>query len=179
MLKYVAAFALVAMPLAALAPNQQSDDFNDGVQQYNLKLGLGWAQDNQAPYRVQALMGSFDFMATDRLSIRGNSALPLSTATGDMKFYPFMLGGALHLLPRYWLDLYVGADAGFVYISSPSANLAPSWSTQVTPLVGVTLYYWGVFYLEGEAGYNVMQYANSAPIDMSAPTFRVRMGFYL
>lgn len=177
MLRYLIAVMALICPLAAVAPNQQSADFNDGVQENNLKLGLGWSQENSSVYRAHALMGQFEFMLSDRFSVRGNAALPLSTAVSEMKYYPFMLGGAVHLLPRYWLDFYVGADAGFVHIAT--ASLPATWSTRVTPVVGVTLYYWGVFFLEGEAAYNILQYAKDTAIDMSAPSYRVRMGFYL
>jgi hypothetical protein len=88
-----------------------------------------------------------------------------------------VLGGAFHVLPRSWIDVYIGADAGFVHIAT--ATLPASWSTRVTPVIGVTLYYWGAFFVEAEAGYNVLQYAKEVAIDMSAPTYRVRLGFYL
>lgn len=168
---------LLSVSLPAVAPNQQGIFSNDGAQQNNLKLGLGWSQENQSVARVQLLQGAFDFFVTDRLSVRGNAAIPISTTVTDMKYYPLMMGGALHLFPRFWFDFYLGADAGFVHIASP--NLPASWSTRVTPVVGITLYYWGVFFLEGEAGYNILQYAKDTAIDFSAPTFRVRMGFYL
>jgi hypothetical protein len=64
-----------------------------------------------------------------------------------------------------------------VHIGAP--NLAASWSTRVTPVAGISLYYWGAFFLDAEAGYNILQYANQSAIDLSAPTYRVRMGFYL
>lgn len=163
--------------LSAVAPNQAGSDSNDGIQENNLKLGLGWSQENSSAYRAHAIMGQFEFMLSDRFSVRGNAALPLSTAITDMKYYPFMMGGAVHLFPRFWFDLYLGADAGFVHIAS--ATLPASWSTRVTPVIGATLYYWGVFFLEAEAGYNILQYAKDTAIDMSAPTYRVRMGFYL
>lgn len=163
--------------LAAVAPNQQGVFSNDGVQAYNLKLGIGWSQENQSAQRAHLVQGAFEFMLSDRFGVRGNAGIPLSTAVSDMKYYPFMMGGAFHLFPRFWLDLYVGADAGFVHIGAP--QLPASWSTRVTPVVGITLYYWGVFYLEGEAGYSVLQYAKDTAIDLSAPTFRIRMGFYL
>ncbi|MBN8220518.1 MAG: hypothetical protein J0L53_06315 [Spirochaetes bacterium] len=167
----------LSLPLAAVAPNQQGMNANDGFQANNLKLGLGWSQENQSAARAQLLQGSFEFFLSDRFGIRGNAGIPLSTAVSDMKYYPFMMGGAFHLFPRFWFDLYLGADAGFVHIAAP--NLPASWSTRVTPVVGVTLYYWGVFFLEGEAGYSVLQYAKDSALDLSAPTFRVRMGFYL
>lgn len=162
---------------AIAAPNQMGTDTSDGVQAYNLKLGLGWAQENQSAYRAHMLQGSFEFMATDRLGLRGNTGIPLSTEIRDMKFYPLSMGMALHILPRYWFDVFVGADAGFVHIGAP--GLPASWSTRITPVIGFTIYYWGVFFLEGEAGYSILQYAKDAAIDMSSPTFRVRMGFYL
>lgn len=167
----------VATHLAAVAPNQMSSEFNDGIQQNNLKLSLGWSQENQSLYRTHMVQGQFEFFATDRLSIRGNSGIPLSVAISETKYFPFMMGGAFHLFPRNWIDFYLGADAGFVHIAT--AVLPATWSTRVTPVVGVTLYYWGVFFLEGEAGYNILQYAKDTAIDMSAPTYRVRMGFYL
>lgn len=166
-----------AFPLAAIAPNQASSESNDGIQENSLKLGLGWSMENQSAYRVHILQGQFEFMLSDRFSVRGNAALLLSTAVTDMKYYPFMMGGAIHLLPRYWLDVYLGADAGFVHIAT--ATLPATWSTRVTPVIGATLYYWGAFFLEAEAGYNILQYAKDTAIDMSAPTYRVRMGFYL
>lgn len=176
-LRLLCCFFLGSCALSAVAPNQQGADFNDGIQENNLKLGLGWSMENQSAYRAQAIMGQFEFMLSDRFSVRGNAALPLSTAVTDMKYYPFMMGGAVHLFPRFWFDLYLGADAGFVHIASPT--LPASWSTRVTPVVGATLYYWGVFFLEAEAGYNILQYAKDTAIDMSAPTYRVRLGFYL
>jgi len=166
-----------ASAIFAAAPNQQGYDFNDGVQAMNLKLGLGWSQENASPYRAHLLQGSFEFMASDRLGIRGNAGLPLSAEANEMKYYPFMMGGAIHLFPRFWFDLYLGADAGFVHIAT--ATLPATWSTRVTPVVGASLYYWGVFFLEAEAAYNILQYANTTAIDMSAMSYRVRMGFYL
>lgn len=172
-------FAILAavQGLAAVAPNQLGNDLNDGVQQYNLKLGLGWAQENQSNYRAHLLQGSFEFLATDRIGIRGNAGVPLSTTPTDLKYYPLTMGMALHLLPRYWVDVYLGADAGFVHIGANS--LPASWTARVTPVLGVTLYYWGAFFAEGEVGYSVQQYARDAAIDFSAPTFRARLGFYL
>jgi|JI10StandDraft_1071094.scaffolds.fasta_scaffold290511_3 hypothetical protein len=163
--------------IAALAPNQMGSDFNDGIQANNLKLGLGWSQENHESTRAHLVQGAFEFMLTDRFSVRGNAGLPVSTAVTDFKYYPFMMGGALHLFPRNWFDIYLGADAGFVHIGAP--NLAASWSTRVTPVAGISLYYWGAFFLDAEAGYNILQYANQSAIDLSAPTYRVRMGFYL
>lgn len=172
------AIALVLLnSISAIAPNQQGIDYNDGVQQNNLKLSLGWSQENHDRYRVHLLQGQFEFFMSDRLSVRGNAGLPLSAASPETKYYPFMLGGAFHLLPRSWLDLYFGADAGFVHIAT--ASLPATWSTRVTPVVGASLYYWGAFFLEAEAGYNILQYARDVAIDMSAPTYRVRLGFYL
>jgi hypothetical protein len=168
---------LVTGFLPALAPNQVDTLSNDGIQQYNLKMGLGWSQENHTQARVHLLQGSFEFMMNDRFSMRGNSGIPLSSAMSEMKYYPFMLGGAFHFFPRSWFDFYLGADAGFVHIGS--ASLAASWSTRVTPVAGVTLYFWGAFYIEGEAGYNILQYAKDIPLDLSAPTFRIRTGFYL
>lgn len=174
---YLAAILLACTPLAAVAPNQMGSDFNDGIQQNNLKLGLGWSQENQDNLRVHLLQGQFEFFMTDRLSLRGNAGVPVSSAVSEMKYYPFMLGGALHLFPRSWFDFYIGADAGFVHIGT--GVLPASWSTRVTPVTGVSLYFWGAFFVEGEAGYNVLQYAKDVAIDMSAMTYRVRMGFYL
>jgi hypothetical protein len=178
-------FSLLIVGLACLtsaaiaAPNQMGTDTNDGVQAYNLKLGLGWAQENQSAYRAHMIQGSFEFMATDRLGLRGNSGIPISTEVKDMKFYPLSMGMAIHILPRHWFDVFVGADAGFVHIGAVNPNLPASWSTRITPVVGVTVYFWGVFYLEGEAGYSILQYAKDTAVDMSSPTFRVRMGFYI
>jgi len=178
MVKFLRVFLLlVAYPLSALAPNQVDTLSNDGIQQYNLKMGLGWSQENHTSTRVHLLQGSFEFMMNDRFSVRGNSGIPLSSTMSEMKYYPFMLGGAFHIFPRSWFDLYLGADAGFVHIGS--ASLAASWSTRVTPVVGMTLYFWGAFYIEGEAGYNILQYAKDIPLDLSAPTYRIRTGFYL
>lgn len=170
-------FLLAVAELTALAPNQMGIESNDGIQVNNLKLGLGWSQENHDVARAHLMQGSFEFMLTDRFSVRGNTGIPLSTAITDFKYYPLMMGGALHLFPRSWFDFYLGADAGFVHIASPT--LPASWSTRVTPVVGVTIYYMGVFFIEGEAGYNILQYANQSAIDLSAPTYRVRMGFYL
>jgi hypothetical protein len=169
--------ALLTGAVHAVAPNQMGNDSNDGFQQHNLKLGMGWAMENHTEYRANLLQGAFEYFATDHLAIRGNAGIGLSTAVKNMDYYPFMLGGAIHLFPRYWVDVYLGADAGFVYISAPS--LPSTWSTRVTPVAGVTLYFWGAFYLEGEAGYSVLQYARDVAVDMSAPTFRIRTGFYL
>jgi hypothetical protein len=55
--------------------------------------------------------------------------------------------------------------------------LPASWSTRITPVVGITIYYWGVFFLEAEAGYSILQYAKDAAIDMSSPTYRVLVDF--
>jgi hypothetical protein len=167
----------VASHVTAIAPNQLGNDFNDGIQQGNLKLGLGWSQENHDNLRVHLLMGQFEFFMSDRLSVRGNAGVPLTTAVAETKYYPFVLGGAFHVLPRSWIDVYIGADAGFVHIAT--ATLPASWSTRVTPVIGVTLYYWGAFFVEAEARYNVLQYAKEVAIDMSAPTYRVRLGFYL
>ena len=110
----------LSLPLAAVAPNQQGMNANDGFQANNLKLGLGWSQENQSAARAQLLQGSFEFFLSDRFGIRGNAGIPLSTAVSDMKYYPFMMGGAFHLFPRFWFDLYLGADAGFVHIAAPN-----------------------------------------------------------
>jgi len=169
--------SVLSRVLSAVAPNQQGVDFNDGVQAMNLKLGIGWAQENQSPYRAHLVQGNFEFMATDRLGIRGNSGIPVSTTPTDLKFYPLMMGMAIHILPRSWFDVYLGADAGFVHIAA--TGLAANWSPRVVPVVGVTLYFWGAFYVEGEAGYSILQYARDTGVDFSAPTFRVRTGFYL
>ncbi|HMV36813.1 MAG TPA: hypothetical protein PKD60_13025 [Turneriella sp.] len=168
---------LLVSHVSAIAPNQLGNDFNDGIQQSNLKLGIGWSQENHDSLRAHLLQGQFEFFMSDRLSLRGNAGVPLSTAVSETKYYPFMLGGAFHVLPRYWIDFYFGADAGFVHIAT--ATLPATWSTRVTPVVGATVYFWGAFFLEAEAGYNILQYAKDVAIDMSAPTYRVRTGFYL
>lgn len=173
----VAVLLLLVSHASAIAPNQLGDDFNDGIQQSNLKLGIGWSQENHENLRAHLLQGQFEFFMSDRLSLRGNAGVPLSTAVAETKYYPFMLGGAFHVLPRSPLDFYIGADAGFVHIAT--ATLPASWSTRVTPIVGVTFYYWGAFFLEAEAGYNVLQYAKDVALDLSAPTYRARLGFYL
>ncbi|HRP69107.1 MAG TPA: hypothetical protein PLY93_06215 [Turneriella sp.] len=123
------------------------------------------------------LQGTFEFMMGDRFGLRGTAGIPLSKNISSMEYYPMTLGGAFHLFPRFWFDLYMGAESGFVHFSTNT--LSASWSTRITPFVGTTLYYWGVFFLEGEAGYSVWQYAKSAALDLSAPTYRVRLGFYL
>ncbi len=169
--------AFTSAQIMALAPNQLGIESNDGIQANNLKLALGWSQENHEAARAHLVQGAFEFLLTDRFSVRGNAGIPLSTAVTEFKYYPFMMGGALHLFPRNWFDLYLGADAGFVHIASPV--LPASWSTRVTPVVGITIYYMGVFFIEGEAGYNILQYANQSAIDLSAPTYRARMGFYL
>jgi hypothetical protein len=94
-----------------------------------------------------------------------------------MGFYPFMTGGLLHLFPRFWFDIYAGAEGGFVYIAAP--NLPATWSVRAAPVLGMTLYFLGAFYLEVEAGYSILHYAGNAPIDLSAPVFRARTGIYL
>ena len=43
---------LSAATLSAVAPNQAGSDSNDGIQENNLKLGLGWSQENSSAYRA-------------------------------------------------------------------------------------------------------------------------------
>lgn len=171
------ALVFCASSVMPVAPNQMGMTFNDGVQKNNLKLSLGVSSENHPALRTYLAQGQFEFFATDRFSVRGNSGIPISSTVSGMKYYPLLLGGAFHFFPRFWFDLYVGADAGFVHIATPT--LAASWSTRITPVVGATLYYWGIFFIEGEAGYSVLKYAEQAALDLSAPTYRVRVGFYL
>ncbi|MCS6971953.1 MAG: hypothetical protein NZL89_02925 [Leptospiraceae bacterium] len=163
--------------ILAVAPNQMAADFNDGIQKGNLKLALGWSQENHEPYRAQLLQGQFEFFATDYFGVRGNAALPLSLAAPGMQYYPLTLGMALHFLPRHAVDFFAGADAGFVYFGT--SQLRANWSTRITAIAGMSLYFWGAFFLEAEAGYSVLQYARDTAADLSAPTYRVRIGFYL
>lgn len=177
MRRFLAIATLLLSQLHAVAPNQMGLESNDGVMAGNVKLGMGWSMENHTAYRTHLLQGTLEFFPVDRISVRGSTGLPLSTALNDMKFFPFMMGGLIHLFPRYWFDIHIGAEAGFVHIGS--AQLPANWSTRVTPVVGMTLYFWGAFYLEGEAGYSVLQYAKDTAVDLSAPVFRVRMGLYL
>ncbi|MCS6985473.1 MAG: hypothetical protein NZM25_10170 [Leptospiraceae bacterium] len=122
-------------------------DFNDGIQKGNLKLALGWSQENHEPYRAQLLQGQFEFFATDYFGVRGNAALPLSLAAPGMQYYPLTLGMALHFLPRHAVDFFAGADAGFVYFGT--SQLRANWSTRITAIAGMSLYFWGAFFFGG------------------------------
>ncbi|MBV6493016.1 MAG: hypothetical protein LDLANPLL_01023 [Turneriella sp.] len=162
--------------LAAIASNQQGTNANDGIQESNLKLGLAWYRENPPKYETHLLQGTFEFMLKDRIGVRGSAGVPLSKVITNMEYYPFSLGAAFHLFPRFWFDIYLGAESGFVYLKS--STLSQNWSPKITAFTGITLYYWGIFFVEGEVGYSVIQYAKDIPLDLSAPTYRIRMGFY-
>lgn len=165
------------LPAFGLAPNQLGLESNDGVMHNNVKVGLGWTMENHEPYRVHMLQGTLQYFLIDRISIRGSAGLPMATAIDGMGFYPFMTGGLLHLFPRFWFDIYAGAEGGFVHITAP--NLPATWSVRGAPVAGMTLYFLGAFYIEVEAGYSILHYAQGSTIDLSAPVFRARTGIYL
>lgn len=173
----LAFFVTAVLPAAGLAPNQLGLESNDGVMSSNVKVGLGWSMENNAPYRVHLLHGTLEYFLIDRISIRGSAGLPLATAVDSMGFYPFMAGGLLHLLPRFWFDIYAGVEGGFVRIAAPS--LAATWSIRAAPVVGMTLYFLGAFFIEAEAGYSLLYYSRDTTINLSAPEFRARTGIYL
>ena len=161
----------------ALAPNQLGLESNDGVMESNVKVGIGWSMENHAPYRAHLLQGTLEYFLINRISVRGSAGLPLLTAVDGMAFYPFMTGGLLHLFPRFWFDLYAGVEGGFVRIAAPS--LPGTWSIRAAPVVGMTLYFLGAFYIEAEAGYSIQHYARDTTMDLSSPVFRARTGIYL
>lgn len=166
-----------SLPAFGLAPNQLGLESNDGVMESNVKVGLGWSMENPAAYRAHLFHGTLEYFLIDRISVRGTAGLPLATTVEGMGFYPFMAGGLIHFIPRFWFDIYAGVEGGFVHITAPS--LPATWSIRAAPVVGMTLYFLGAFFIEAEAGYSLLHYARDTAIDLSAPVFRARTGIYL
>jgi len=156
--------------------DQTSAEINDGMKAFNTKVSFGGAAQNPSAYSATLFTGGIEFMATDFFGIRGMAGIPISTAISDLKYWSLSGGFAAHFLPRTWFDPFIAADISLVHLNVPA--YAPHWTTALTPAVGFTLYYFGMLFLEAEAGYTFLQYAGGTSVDLSAFTYRIRGGLY-
>jgi hypothetical protein len=156
--------------------DQTSAEINDGMKAFNTKLSFGGAAQNPDKYSTTLFTGNMEFMATDFFGIRGMAGIPISTAINDLKYWSLSGGFAAHFLPRTWFDPFIAADISLVHINVP--GFSPQWTSALTPVAGFTLYYFGMLFLEAEAGYTFLRYAGGASVDLSAFTYRIRGGLY-
>lgn len=174
---FLAGLFLSAGAIGAQATiDERSAEINDGMKAFNTKVSLGGAGQNPPAYSATLLTSSVEFLATDYLGLRGMAGMPISTTVSDLKYWSLSGGLSAHFLPRTWFDPFVAADLSLVHINVP--GFSPQWASAVTPLAGFTLYFFGMMFLEAEAGYTFLQYAGGTTADLSAMTYRARGGLY-
>ncbi|MCS6983803.1 MAG: hypothetical protein NZM25_01575 [Leptospiraceae bacterium] len=155
--------------------NQFQEAEYNGIQRHVLKLSLGYGEERSSTGNFGLLLGRFQYLVTDFFAIRGETGYAMASPQGTT-YIPFTLGGDLHILPRSALDIYLGGDGGFLYIDYPVAGNGVFARTSLHG--GVTFYFWGAFFLDVEARYNVQHFARSVVYDLSGLGWNVHVGFY-
>lgn len=156
--------------------NQFGEEEYNGIQRKVLKLSLGYGQENPPEDKVGLLLGRFEYLVTDYFGVRGEAGYPVTVPLADYWYIPLTLGGNIHIFPRSPVDVYLGADGGFVYLNIP--NWGEGLFSRTSFHSGLSWYFWGVFFLEAELRYNIQHFARNNPKNLSSVGWNVQMGFY-
>ncbi len=159
-----------------VAWNQFNEVEYNGIQRNVLKLSLGPSFENPSPQAVTLLSGRFQYLINDYFGIRGETGIPLASKIQNYGYLPLTLGGDVHLFPRSMFDIYLGGDGGFLYVDIPQRG--NGWFSRTSLHVGLSFYFWGVFFLEGEVRYNVQHFAGNPASNLSALGYNAQIGFY-
>ena len=154
--------------------NQWDDAAAPGVARGAVKLAIG--------VDLQSVAGGDDVL---RVAIEGehllrdhwglfvNAAVPVSGSN----VAPLLAGVRFHLLPKTWLDPFLGAAGGVarITVGDRDARVDPMVSAQA----GAAVYYFGLFFVQAEARYDVARYAAAdGAIDRSGVGVDGKLGVY-
>ncbi len=178
------AFSTASSPSSSPAPapppprtnnwNQWDDDGRDGVMQGATKLALGadYAFVGSSEHTVRLAL-ELEHLLRDRWGIVANVALPIQGAW----IAPASLGVRFHFVPKFPLDPFIGVGGGVAWVAPDTLGGAASPLAQAR--AGVAFYYFGLFYVQVEGGYDFVQYARGGTeIDLSGASFAGRLGVY-
>jgi hypothetical protein len=136
-----------------------------------LDLGIDWAHVPNG-HSVR-LAGDFEYLLRNSIGLVGSAAVPIQGAW----VAPATLGLRLHVVPLSTFDPYVGLRGGVAWMRplGRDARIDPTIDAEA----GVAFYYFGLFFLEAGARYDVLRYAaTSGAFDLSGLVVGGRSGVY-
>jgi hypothetical protein len=158
--------------------NQWDESIASGTAEGLLKLSIG------ASYVATTVSGTWplelvgESLVTDRIGLRGQLSLPLSSRADKLWVPSLSIGPTFHFLPRTFLDPFVSLRGGLAW---PFEN---GTAVQLSPFVaasaGVTVYYWGIFFAEVEGGYQLTALSQpTRSVDLGGAFVSLRFGLAL
>jgi hypothetical protein len=133
--------------------NQWDEPAVSGIGRGTSKLSLGVDWGHVPGSHALRLGFGFEHMLRDHWGLTAQTGLPID---GEW-IAPLLLGVRFHALPKSPVDPFVGVSGGAAWMrpTGRDARVDPMASAQA----GVTVYYFGLLFLELHARYDVARYA--------------------
>ena len=154
--------------------NQWDDDARDGVVQGATKLSVGvdYALAGSTDHTVRLAI-ELEHLLRNRWGVVGDLALPVAGTW----IAPATLGLRFHFLPKFPLDPFLGVAGGVAWVA-PN-GLQATASPIAEGRAGLAYYYFGLFFVQVEGGYDFVRYGRSGvEMDRGGPEFAGRLGVY-